>query len=172
MALDKVLKELAKLTPEEQKSLRNLFGGTPVEEKKKNPPEAPRAQTVYFFEQIERFGALKESKRGDIIRKEVERLPNRIIAVDEKMAGKLYWKMKNCRYLGRSDGKVWSRSRGEGKSVGESQRLEYEEMLKSPDMNPPRNNEKTFFRGTKISQLERGQEIPWSEGIKQGITIN
>lgn len=170
MALDSVLKELANLSPEEQKSLRALFGAPAVEEKKKNPPEAPRAQVVYFFEQLEVFSTVKTVIKDDKVRRTVDRLPPRVIAVDEKMASKLYWKSRKFRYLGRSDGRVWSKSRGEGKTVAQAQALEYKAMLKSPDLTAPPNNEKTFFRGTKVAQLNRGQEIPWSEGVKQGLT--
>ena len=44
-------------------------------------------------------------------------------------------------------------------------------MLANPDMTPPPNREKTFFRGTKLSTVSRGEEIGWVEGIKQSAAI-
>lgn len=166
-----ILEEIAKMSPEERAQARALLGPSeakPVEEKRtKNPPEVAKAGRVYFFLQIGRFEVERIEKTGDKLMKHANRLPDRVIAVDEKNASKIFWKQRNCQYLGRSEGLVWRRSRNDGKSVTESQALEFEEMRKAPDMTPPPQREKTFFAGTKIGSAARGSEIPWTDGLRQ-----
>ncbi len=178
MSLKTILKELEKMTPEERKALQGFFGA-PAEakaEKKEEPlrekhgPEQAKASTIYFFRQLHVFRTDEEQAQdgGNSIKKKVTQLPPRVIIADEKMAWRLFWKSRGkFEYLGRSNGQVWRSERAAGKRVSEAQAAEYNAMLKAPDMTPPMNREKTFFAGTKLQSASRGQEIPWSEGIKQ-----
>lgn len=162
-----LLKALGSMTEEQKKALAQLLN--PKEEKKKPTTEIARAQRVYFFRQLEVYETLSEKKKDDKIIKEVNQLPARVIAVDEKMAWRLYWKQRNkYQFLGSSNGMVWRDARNSGKSVSEAQAMEYEAMLQNPDMTPPESKEKTFFAGRTSAQLSRGQEISWHDGLKQG----
>ncbi len=171
-----ILDELKKMSPEERAEARAFLAmqDAPAadtkaqEERKKNPPEAPKAGRVYFFRQIDRI-AIEEVKRdGEGLKKTGHALPDRIIAVDEKSASKMFWKHKNkLQYLGRGDGRAWRQARIDGKSIGESQAEEFKAMEANPDRTPPPNNERTFFAGTKIGSAARGDQIPWQDGMKQ-----
>lgn len=169
MAIQDILKELAKLSPEEQQALKGLFAGNsePVESPK-HAPELPRAGKVYFFKQLQRYNVQEETKKGDNLVKIATKLPPRVIAVDEKMAWRLIWKNKGAfEYLGRSSGEHWRQARGAGKSVSEAQAIEYNEMIKNPDLTIPESREKTFFQGKNVAAAARGIEIPWVDGLKQ-----
>lgn len=174
MALENLLKELASLSPEEMAKLQQIFGGNKqiatekIDVKKKNPPAAPKAGKVYFFKQMLVLETERIEKKGDEMKKYANQLPPRVIAVDRAQAWRIYWKSRGkYMFLGSSDGRIWRQARSEGKSVNEAQALEYEEMLKHPDMTPPMNMEKTVFRGTKLAQVTRGEEVDWGEGLKQ-----
>lgn len=171
MALKDILQEISKLSPEDQKGLKQFFGGekTEVEQKKeKNPPEAPKSGRVYFFKQFLVTGNVEITGEGENRVIKVDQLPDRVIAVDYKQAWRLYWKNRGkFQFLGSSEGRIWRQARIDGKSVSESQALEYAEMLKAPDMTPPMNREKTVFRGTKIASVARGDEVEWQTGMKQ-----
>lgn len=169
MSVENILKELAKLSPEEQKALKSLFGGTEEpSQKEKHAPQAPKAGRVYFFQQNGRYETSEIKKDDDKMMKISHELPPRVIAVDEKMAWRLIWKNKGkFQYLGRSSGDIWRRARTEGKSVSEAQRLEYDEMIKNPDLTVPNSREKTFFQGKTMAVAAKGVEIPWAQGFKQ-----
>jgi len=182
MALKEVIEELKKLSPEDRAALAEVFGSPAAkpapaqdaeelpEGREKNPPEAVKAATVYFFRQLNvmQVEEAKFEPAEQTIRKTATLLPPRVIAVDEQMAWRLYWKQRGkYQYLGRSDGRTWRRERAAGRKVGEAQAAEYEEMLKAPDMTPPMNREKTFFAGTKPVTAAQGREISWSAGMSQ-----
>ena len=169
--IQNIAAELKKLSPEDRAALKDLFAGdTKTDEppKQKNPPAEPKAERVYFFRQLMVLGDVEVSKKGEKLEKKATQLPPRVIIVDLRQASKLFWKQRNrYQYLGSSDGKVWRRERVAGKSVAEAQALEFQEQQKEPDMTPPPNREKTFFAGTNPASASRGQEISWSEGLKQ-----
>lgn len=168
MGIEGVLRELNNLTPEEKAKLAEVFGAAKQEERKKNPPASPKAGMVYFFKQLTRYGVTEVVKTDEDMKKVATELPERVIAIDEKMASKIFWKQgTKYKYLGRSMGNVWRQARMDGKRVAEAQAMEYEEMIKAPDVTPPSNNEKTFFRGTTLAQAGRGEEISWNAGLKQ-----
>lgn len=169
MDLKKFAKQLASLTKEERDALAGLLAPAekPVE-KTKNPAAPATAGRVFFFRQLFHFKTEETKNEGGTLKKTVTQLPSRVIAVNEAQAGKLYWKTRNkYEYLGQSNGQAWKKARESGKSVGDSTTAEYNAMLKNPDLTPPVNNEKTFFRGKTIASAGRGEEIPWNEGLKQ-----
>lgn len=164
---------IGSLSEEQKAALAQVLAGGAEGVKKKNPPAIPKAGKVYFFRQLivtetVEIKAKQGEERGIGLEKTVNVLPPRVIAVDEKNAWRLYWKRRGqFVFLGSSDGETWRSARGEGKTVSEAQALEYQEMLKSPDMTPPMNREKTVFAGTKVFQVSRGVEAPWDELKKQ-----
>lgn len=209
MALQDLLKELAKLSPEEQKALRTMFAPQEAEtdgldpaaleeiktdlrrvyphisaaslqkmavEQLKKPkvkqvPKPAKAQRVYFFRQGNLFvteNVEADAENPDVLKKTGYFLPARVIAVDEKQASRMYWKQRNkYQYLGRSAGLHWKEARDKGMPVHEAYSVEFTEMQKAPDGTPPPNREKTVFAGTKIAQIQRGNEIDWGIGLKQ-----
>lgn len=138
--------------------------------RKKTPPSAVTAKEVFFFQQNAPFhteSIRADKENPDLLVKEGYFLPPRVIAVDEKSAWRLYWKQRGKYvYLGRSKGLKWRQARLDGLSVSEASALELEEMQKNPDRTVPPSQEKTVFHGRKISQLARGIQIGWSEGLK------
>lgn len=164
------------MTPEERAELRAVLEmqeqdaeNAELQAKRvKNPPEAPKAGRVYFFRQIERIRVDEVTREGGSLKKVGTEMPDRIIAVDEKSASKMFWKHRTkLQYLGRSDGRAWRQARLDGKSIGDAQAAEFKAMEENPDRSPPPNNEKTFFAGTKIGSASRGEQIPWQDGMKQ-----
>lgn len=141
------------------------------QKKERRPPKPPRAEMVYFFQQHALFVTekIEASEDGDgVMKKTGYFMPPRVIAVDDKSAGKLFWKQRNkYAYLGRSPGLHWARARADGMSVNEAFAVEFEEFKKNPDTTAPLNREKTFFAGTKPHTIARGQEISWKAGLKQ-----
>lgn len=139
--------------------------------RQKQKPRLPRATQVYFFKQLvvmDVQGIEEDREQPGVLKKTAIYLPPRVIAVDEKQAWRLFWKRRrDYVFLGSSPGHVWARARIDGFSVAEAQKLEYDEMLKAPDRTPPMNREKTGFAGTKISQITRGNEIPYGDAVKQ-----
>lgn len=171
-----LIDDIKKLSPEERAEMRAMLEmqeEAADDEKlsasrKKNPPASPKAERVYFFKQLLRLHIDEIKKSGDKLQKKATQLPDRVIAVDEKQAAKLYWKGQGkYQYLGRSEGRTWREERMNGKSVAEAQALEYQAMLEAPDMNIPPNRDKIFFAGTKPAMVARGVEIGWADGLKQ-----
>ena len=140
--------------------------------KEKREPKPPRAERVYFFLQTQRVdvqGIKSDAEHPDVLKKTGYQLPDRIIAVDEKTAARLYWKMRGkYGYAGRSTGEAWARARMNGMAILEAQAVEFEAMKANPDQTAPPNREKTFFAGTKIATAGQGREISWAAGLKQG----
>lgn len=209
MPLKDLLKEMAKLSPEERANLRDIFAPQEAETdqvdqtllaeakselktiyphlseaalqamaikqintpKAKQPAKPAKAERVYFFQQADRFvteDIEADKENPDILKKTGYYLPPRVIAVDKHGAWRLYWKQRNkFTFLGSSDGTNWRHAREQGMPVAEAYGVEFEAMKKNPDMTPPMNKEKTVFAGTKISQLQRGNEIEWGIGLKQ-----
>lgn len=174
MAIKDVLDEIKKLSPEDRAALREAFGPAPEAakpaepEREKHAPEAAKAAPVFFFRQLFVYADTTIKRDGEKLKKMATQLPSRIIAVDEKAAAKLFWKGRGkYEYLGRSDGKTWRAARLAGKRVGEAQAMEYDAMMKNPDKTPPESREKTFFAGTKPGTIARGDQIAWSQGLKQ-----
>lgn len=176
MAIKEFMAELQKLTPEERAQLSQILSPQPAAAplpagRERQPPEAVKAQAVFFFRQLHvvHVDEAKMQADGKTIKKVVTQLPPRVIAVDEKMAWRLYWKQRGkYQFLGRGSGQAWRAARLDGKTVSEAQAAEYEAMLAAPDMTPPMNREKTFFAGTKPSIVAQGREISWAAGINQG----
>lgn len=175
MDFGEVLKALASLTPEEREKVAGLFGQNVVQKeppKQKNPPALPEAKPVYFFIHLKPIKTtsirLERNDAGELMVKEADELPPRIIAVDERMASKLFYKHRGkFQYLSRSPGRIWRQARSEGKSVEESQKMELEYAYKNPDHTPPSDHEKTVFAGTKIGSIMRGVQMDWKIGLKQ-----
>lgn len=165
-----ILKALGSMTEEQKAALAQLL--TPKKEVKKNEPEMAKAHKVFFFKQLFVQETISEKRKDDKLVKEVRQLPPRVIAVDDKQAWRLYWKQRNkFQFLGASDGTTWRDARNSGSNVAEAQAAEYEAMLKNPDMTPPESREKTFFTGNSATSVSRGQEVSWSEGMRQSKTI-
>lgn len=140
------------------------------QKKERRPPKPPRAEMVYFFQQNSLFVSekIEMDEETEQLKKTGYYLPPRVIAVDDKSAGKLFWKQRNkYGYIGRSTGHRWAQARADGMSVSEAFAVEYEEFKKNPDQTPPANREKTFFAGTKPHMIARGHEISWKAGLKQ-----
>ncbi len=173
MALfEEVKGDFRKMYPKlEDARITRLAAEAMKQKKERKPPKPPRAEMVYFFQQHALFVSQKieMDEETELLKKTGYFLPPRVIAVDDKSAGKLFWKQRNkYGYLGRSPGVHWAQARGNGMSVSEAFAVEFEEFKKNPDQTPPANREKTFFAGTKPHQVARGHEISWKAGLKQG----
>jgi len=168
--MDDLSKILGTLTEEQKAALAQLLVKPAQKEKLK--AEAPKAKRVFFFLQQDRHKTstvkMSRGENGEMMIIEAEPEEARVIATDEKEAAKLFYKRRGkFKYLGTSPGVVWRDTRNEGKSVADAQKAELEYALAHPDLTPPMNKEKTFFSGTKVASIERGNEIEWSQGFKQ-----
>ena len=171
-ALEEAKAEFKKMYPRLDDARINKLAVDHVKSKQeRRPGKPPRAETVYFFQQQGLFVTEKitvDEAEANKLKKVGYFLPPRVIAVDEKQAGRLFWKQRNkFGYLGRSSGQHWARARMHGMSVPEAFAVEYEEFEQNPDRTAPPNREKTFFAGTKPGQVARGVEIDWKAGLKQ-----
>lgn len=165
-----ILKALGSMTEEQKAALVQLLA--PKQEVKKPTYEIARAKKVYFFKQLTVQETVSEVRKDDKIIREVRELPPRVIAVDDKDAWRLYWKQRNkYQFLGASDGTTWRDAKNSGRTTADSQAAEYESMLRNPDMTPPESKEKTFFAGSTMAQVSRGQEVSWKEGARQNKTF-
>lgn len=172
MSLKTLLKDLSKLSEEEKALLASVLAPKQTVAKESTrehvPPAAARAETVYFFRQLERYGSTSIKNVNGKMVKEATALPPRVIFVNEAQASKLFWKSRGkYEFLGRGDGKTWQKARESGKSVAEAMDLEYKATIEAGNMEPPRNNEKTFFQGKSIASASRGVEMDWKDGFKQ-----
>lgn len=168
--MDDLTKILGTLTEEQKAALAQLL--VPAKKKETHGPEHAKAKRVYFFLQKERHKTnevkMTRGENGEMMIIEAEPAEQRVIATDEKEASKLFYKRRGkFQYLGTSPGVIWRDTRNQGKSVAEAQKAELEYALANQDLTPPMSKEKTFFSGTKISSVERGNEIDWNSGFKQ-----
>ena len=142
---------------------------------RKREAKPPRAERVYFFLQVGRVEVTEisatEGGNTNVLKKTGYALPDRVIAVDEKTAARLYYKSRN-RYglVCRGDGQAWARARMDGMSTTEAYAVEFEAAKKAGDRTPPPSRERTFMAGTKPAAIAQGREISWSAGLKQNRT--